>query len=71
MLADARMTITMDYDGDTADLTIVLVRDRGSLGNVAQYIEFSCESHELTDNTWHEAFMTLMAACNAITARNK
>lgn len=70
-MSDARMCITMDYDGDTADLTIVLVRDRGTIGNVAEVIEFSCESHELTDNMWHEAFMTLMAACNAITALRK
>lgn len=71
MLSDARMTITMDYDGDTADLTIVLIRDRGTLGNTAEVIEFACESHELTDNMWHEAFMTLMKACNAITAMKR
>lgn len=71
MLSDARLTITADYDGHTADLTIVLVRNRGILGNVAEVLDFTTESHELSDNAWHEAFMTLMYACQAITARKK
>lgn len=71
MYQDARMFIEMRYDGHTADLVIALIRDRGILGNQVEVIDFDCKSHELTDNVWHEAFMTLMYACRAIQEQKK
>jgi hypothetical protein len=67
MYQDARIYIEMRYDGDTADVVVALFRDRGILPTEVKTIEFSCDSHELTDNVWHEAYMTFMAACRAIT----
>ena len=66
MYDDGRIYIEMRYDGDTADVTVAAFRDRGILPTEVKVIEFSCESHELTDNVWHEAYMTFMAACRAI-----
>jgi hypothetical protein len=67
MYQDARIFIEMRYDGDTADVVVALFRDRGILPTQAEVIEFSCDSHELTENVWHEAYMTFMSACRAIT----
>jgi hypothetical protein len=67
MYQDARVYIEMRYDGDTADITVALFRDRGILPSEVKVIEFSCDSHELTDNVWHEAYMTFAAAQRAIT----
>lgn len=68
---DARMYIEIRYDGDTADVCIALFRDRGYLPIEVQSIDFTCESHKLTDNVWHEATMNLYHALEGIAASRR
>ena len=66
MNRDARVYIEARYDGDTADVVAVVFRDRGILPIEVQTVEFSCKSHELSEDVWHEVWMTLSYAMEAI-----
>jgi len=66
MYDDGRIYIEMRYDGHTADIVVCAFRNRGVLPTEVKTVELSCESHELTDNVWHEAYMTMLAALRAI-----
>jgi hypothetical protein len=71
MQPDARMYIEIEYDGDTCDVVIALFRNRGVLPIEVQTLQFSCESHELTEDVWHEATMNLHHALHAIHKNRK
>jgi hypothetical protein len=66
MYDDGRIYIEMRYDGTTADIVVCAFRNRGVLPTEVKTAEFSCESHELTDNIWHETYMTMLIALRAI-----
>jgi hypothetical protein len=66
MMEDGRITIVVDYDGASADVTVSMLRRRGTLPNESQSVEFTCDSEPLGDDALHEAFMVFQHACVAI-----
>jgi hypothetical protein len=66
---DARLYIEIRYDGQTADATIALFRDRGILPTEVQAEEFSFDSVELSGDCLHEAYLNMMKLCQEISKR--
>ena len=59
MHQDSRAYIELRYDGNTADVVIVVFRDRGLDGTETVSEEFSMLSPELTNDSMHEVKMGL------------
>lgn len=56
---DSRAYIELRYDGNTADVVIVVFRDRGMDGTETITAEFPMLSPELTSDAMHEVKMGL------------
>nr|CRY97164.1 hypothetical protein [uncultured prokaryote] len=56
---DSRAYIELRYDGNTADVVMVVFRNRGIDGVETVSREFPMLSPELTNDVWHEIKMGL------------
>jgi len=56
---DSRAYIELRYDGNTADVVLVVFRDRGMDGTETVSHQFAMLSPELSNDVWHEVKMGL------------